>query len=381
MPAVGFEEKTKYTELCVTIRRCLPIWQQWWELAFFTYQDQNYGRSMHSQVQRKTPLKQWVDVDQEYWFSTRALLILFCGWRLHRRPREWRQVAHAVFLHILEACCPRDALASLDITDVSDRSSVLCSEVADGALCIHLQRWLDLVSTLDGHCIFRKVADAVSNLFTLSACGACGKHLGDLAMAIADIIDSSTACWDDTTDTPENTEGIWLLGRNGKRRRADPHIKFDVQTSKDTLSNGGGTAALLRVRHKASKLSTSQWPTQWLSQVQAACHLTARTTQVFHSALDASKLGEPALEVLLHLMWSSVSRQCLPLPPQVFPSEGTRVVGFSVVKTEFRKTCAHTLPKVGVSCKNTISKRPALFLCSRYESCKDRIRRRESCKD
>ena len=133
---------------------------------------------------------------------------------------------------------------------------------------------------------------------------------------------------------------MWLVGPSGtKRRRADPFLKDRVALEANAQSSSRGAGAELKAADKVSTSLQSKWTIERLCFTQAACHLSARVgSRVFHSTFDASRIGEPALDLLMHLVWSHAGQVTLPLPPAVpakikpLPIEISRTRGLQKVK-------------------------------------------------
>lgn len=81
----------------------------------------------------------------------------------------------------------------------------------------------------------------------------------------------------------------------------------------------------------ANSVNIAQWRETRMCQIQAAGHLVCANSQIFASCLDASRIGQTALDIVLHCLWVP-SKGSLALPPAVSLGFGMGVGG--TVKTE-----------------------------------------------
>ena len=89
-------------------------------------------------------------------------------------------------------------------------------------------------------------------------------------------------------------------------------------------SSSQGSGALIRADSVLSTTVLDKWAIGWLAQMQTQCHLAAKRSMVFSSAFDASYIGEPAQDLLLHCCWAEGLQRLLPLPPVVFQPKQSR---------------------------------------------------------
>ena len=130
-------------------------------------------------------------------------------------------------------------------------------------------------------------------------------------------IDRRTGEWGDS-DLLRN-KNIMLDGPSesatNKRRRADPHLKFLAASS-------GQTAEVARRYNITSGNSARDWEEEFLCQHRCATLLSCTGFNwTVSSCLDAARVGRPAREILLHLLWDHKHNVAMVAPPQVARSE------------------------------------------------------------
>ena len=199
-----------------------------------------WGRSAHSLSFRNTPLRDMVDAEQEYWLNSAAMLACLCGWTVHRRPKTLRVRIRTVLALLLRECCSMDVVVAIDVAKVLPHHLAECPSVVGGASCDHIKEWQAQHSHDEAGDLFDRIASSMGRLAGAIGCQACGAHFGMLLTIIAGIIDDSCTTWNDP-DVPCNSEGVWLEGRTGKKkRRVDPFVKQEIQTQRDCLSRPSG---------------------------------------------------------------------------------------------------------------------------------------------
>ena len=101
----------------------------------------------------------------------------------------------------------------------------------------------------------------------------------------------------------------------GKKRRRAEHRGRDAIASQSASSAVGiGAAALASGVAEVQRVHDLFKCTK-MCEYLAACHLTGKLSSVYSSAFDAARIGQPALELLLHTCFSHTCCGSLVLPP------------------------------------------------------------------
>ena len=146
-----------------------------------------------------------------------------------------------------------------------------------------------------------------------------------MSEAIAQIIGERWPEW----GTPISlvAEGIWLPGVSGKkRRRSDAHARMQVAQAPSSSSRGPAATALST--GTADGRQVARWREQLMCGAQAAAHLAFKAPAILSTALDATRLGQPAVDMLMHVVFRSPGDCSLVLPPSACPLATVRTSVF-----------------------------------------------------
>lgn len=316
LPACGYIWRNKWTRVCDYIKELLPTWTIWWSLAGLE-SESCFGKSCQSVAATEgSSFQDFAAAEQEFWCSTPALLTCLAHLCHHRRAADDKALCKGVLRSLLERTCPLGALLETGLSDMAEATKAECdTEPKVHGSCPCAQNWqqglvgVQLVS--HSSCV-----DALVNLARLAHCKACMKHLGMMSEAIAQIIGERWLEW----GTPISlvVGGVWLPGLSGKkRRRSDAHARMQVAQAPSSSSRGPAAAALST--STADGRQIARWREQLMCGAQAAAHLAFKTPAILSTALDATRLGQPAVDMLMHVVWRSPGYCSLVLPPSVCP--------------------------------------------------------------
>ena len=91
----------------------LPTWTAWWTLCGLC--SEHFGKSRNSLKHAGASMASMLDAEQEYWVSTKALLVLMVHWPRFRKNMSDKSKSSVVGISLLKKVCPRDALLALEL--------------------------------------------------------------------------------------------------------------------------------------------------------------------------------------------------------------------------------------------------------------------------
>jgi hypothetical protein len=310
VPAVGYLSHPKSDALHKFIKVQLPLWNSFWASIGLNV-SLVFGRSSHGDSHRLHGDRDDGDNEREYWFTTTSLLATLSFWLEHRRGAENKDLVATVFSLLLERACTRDFLLSLDVTSVSQDCLNLCAEHPDlNGQCSCLQDVL-LSHQASQDNLHRTLASFMGILSRHGECATCMKHLGKLVSSIASNIEERFDVWADLN--LKEAHDISLAGGAGKKRkRLDSHAVSQVV---DALSDPHGKP--LGSLPTISAAALNRAAVKHCCVLQASSHLTFKHGGTVTSMFDGVRLGSPAYELLLHVLWHHDKFRSTVLPPAV----------------------------------------------------------------
>jgi hypothetical protein len=316
LPACGYIWRNKWTRVCDYIKELLPTWAGWWSLAGLEFAS-CFGKSCQSVAATAgSSFHEFAAAEQEFWCSTPALVVCLAHQCSHRKAVADKALCKGVLRLLLERTCPLGALLQTGLGDMAEATKTECDEgpKVHGS-CPCAQRWQQglVAAQLVSHSSF---VDALAKLAKLAHCKACMKHLGVVSEAIATIVGERWLEW----GTPIGLvpEGVWLPGLSGKkRRRSDAHARLQIAQAPSSSSRG--PAAIALSTGAADGRQIARWREQLMCEAQAAAHLAFKAPAILSTALDATRLGQPAVDMLMHVAWRSPGGCSVVLPPSACP--------------------------------------------------------------
>ena len=309
LPSAGYEWHSKNTQVHRLVRECLSTWQAWWTLA--SCPESIFGRSRVS-LQGTGDLETAsaaADAEQEYWVTTQGMLVLLAHWCRKRKRIEDQRRCRCLLRMLLRQTCPPSLLSSIPVTD---SEAGFCEGSPAGVICTHEGQVERSVQGAAGDPVER-VATCLEEQATFVQCPRIMAHLGTVTANLSTIIASSPAAWGrDLT-----LERSWLPGLSEtKRRRADPHLKQKVSTSSSSTSRSAAATAV--AAGSLAKRQVTQWREGQLATLQATAMMRwHKKPAILSSVLDASRLGKPSREYLLHCAFDATGSCSYVFPPAV----------------------------------------------------------------
>jgi hypothetical protein len=316
LPACGYHWTNKWTRVCDTVKGLLPTWTAWWSLAGLSLES-CFGRSARSVASTPGTIFHELSVaEQEFWFSTPALLTCLANQCNHRKALADKARCKGVLQSLLERTCPLDALLHARLGDMAEATKAECdAEPKLNGSCHCCQPWQHSFVGVQLHS-HRSLVDVLVNLAKLAHCKACMTHVGLVSQAIAMIIDGRRLEWG--TPISLTIEGAWMPGLSGKkRRRSDAHAR--EQVAQAPASSSTGSAATVLSTATADGNQVRRWRDQLMCGLQAAAHLAFKAPAILSTALDATRLGQPAVDMLMHVVWRFPGGCSVVLPPAACP--------------------------------------------------------------
>lgn len=315
-PTVGYEWTSKNTAVDDRLVDQEPSWRSLL-LACRLEPSAHLGLSMHSLRKRKAPQADLLVAEQEHWLSSTALLLLLLGfWPLYRRRAADKARCKAAAKLFLSSTCDRDRLLAVDFLEVSSADALCCvSPARINGRCSCLVGWLTAsTGELQHHSdLYGAIVDLFIGLAGIDECLSCKAHVGSLCARLATVVDDSRCEWGRGWTAKTCTR---LTSAKGRRCRADPHTKELVVAGTDPHSQRRGDAQALEAM---GELGTSRagWEDQLLTELMASGHLICKRPSTISSAMDASRIGQPAVDMVVHAAWHHAAQGLIPLPPAV----------------------------------------------------------------
>jgi hypothetical protein len=313
--AAGYTATSKFTSCHARVSDQEAMWKAAFEALGFAVSD-HFGYSRQALSQRRSGELQLDDGDaeQEYWVSTIGAIVLFIFWHTYRKGPKLKEQCLQMLRELFDKTVLSTFVASLPLDGPTEDTKRLCDLHAVGSCCSCVALLLADRAWLDGS---TRPQQQLASLMVLLNCRrhclACISWLGELIRQVAGHIDSRPEAWGDKNLL--KSDSIWMAGCSGsKRRRADPHMKYIVATS-----GASSTSELARSHGLASTQGALHWEAEALSQMRSTAILQSQIcTQTVSSCLDAARVGRPAEDYLLHLMWDHVLQSTIVAPPQAF---------------------------------------------------------------
>ena len=310
--SVGYTE-TAGNKIKDIVKHQLPTWTAWWTLCGLGLE--HFGKSRNSLKHAGASMGELMEAEQEYWVSTRALLILLVHWPRFRKNQVDRAKSAAVATSFLRKVCSRDAVLALELGVVDPGSLGACLQQGRHVgKCSCVSEWLgrqEQVQAGNAHAGFFEICCAMSKL---AHCSTIMLHLGSLLAKVADSIDDSKATWCSGT-LADAIQASIAVGSSGKKRRVDPHLKEQVASIASSAIAGSSPIQAMVGLGAATSKDLAHWQEARMGQLQASAHLACTVAPcVISSAFDASRIGTPSSEVLVHVV-QTLSGKSIVLPP------------------------------------------------------------------
>ena len=316
--SAGYTCRSHRTKVCSIVRGQAPQWVQMLR-SFGWVADQCYGASMRALLPRPGEVNDdsFQRAEQEYWVTTKTVLALLLLWKSTRRDLSMRAQINAVASTFLQACAPVEACAVPSPQSASGAELAICEVGFDEQLgqcvCVSLYT-ADLEEVQQNDTPQVIFWHALLLLHRRRECPRIRQMLGNALASVATMIDASSKAWG-SHDLLKSRCVVFRNG-NGKRTRADPHVKEIALESAVKTRRATNTQGCLRAHLLADASQARRWREEALAALQAASRLTNAVPGIVSMCVDAAAIGNPAKELMLTLQCTWPRRETVVLPPQ-----------------------------------------------------------------
>ena len=335
------------------------MWKAAFEAMGFIASD-HFGYSRQSLAQRGLSDHQLDDADaeQEYWVSTAGAVVLLLFWRSYRKSPKQKEQCAQMLRMILDRTVLADFISSMPLDGPTEEMKQLCDLGAVGSCCSCLTALLAEKAWLDAPRPQQHLASLAVMLNDRRHCLACVSWMGELIRQVAGHIDGRPEQWGNKNLL--KSDSIWMAGCSGsKRRRADPHMKYMAVTP-----GASSTSEVARSHGLARTQVALRWEEEMLSQMRSTAILHSQgSTQTLSSCLDAARVGRPAEDYLIHLIWDHKLQATMVAPPQALKPEQNDVASpVSLLRRMFDYLWKILVPcAAGIPMCSRIHHRPTSF--------------------
>jgi hypothetical protein len=265
--------------------------------------------------------------------STAAFVLLLLHLREKRRCADERECCRMLLNTLIAEIADRDScIEFLDDASILARQVVGdCGDSVGGQPCIHmLNSWCSPEAVPDDHgaCVASRLFVAYGARDT---CGAMGHTLAPMLSGLAVLLDECVP----RHEYPDDPLEVSLL-RGKKRLLAVDEDFSQAMSAAVHAGRAPHCAALARSTLKIGVKSASNFSGRQLCLVQASAHLTFAVGGDLSVALDASRVGNPAVETMVLAAYSTVADRGVALPPQDFLAEQQKAYNKRVVECMWR---------------------------------------------
>jgi len=322
IPSLGFPEKGSQK----VWRHLGDNWQRWsLDLGLANLDKKDHmGLSRHALEQKHKQAGQLIDVEalefaeQEHWVSTSGLLVLLAFLPIRRRVVAAREQADCVGNRFLSMVLHPDDIQELLTMGIPAEAKGVCEQTlaGEGGVCECLQELLrrpgvpDHRSGMPQDFLHKKL------VWLARGCPCMGARawLHRLVSQCAAVIDQCVERWGDK-GWHKNPSAFHQSGV--KRKRADFHIKQLVLASEVQSGAASSSASAVKSLGSVSASQGIRWRQSEMAAYRAATRLSFQETMQIGVAVDATRLGKPAKELLMGAVTTHSKQLHAVLPPQV----------------------------------------------------------------
>ena len=311
--ACGYQSTSKHTSCCAHVREQ----QDYWKGALSAWGvdvDEHFSRSRHAlSLRGDISAANEGDTEQEYWVSTIGVFVLLVFWQSYRKTAQCKDLCMLMCNMVANRCADPATCSTLVSQPPGEAIQSRCDRQVSNGCCSCMTKLLqerpwDMPTASPQEqlvALLRVLNDA-------RHCLACVGWLTKLSCVIAEHIDQRAEQWGNRNLL--KSEGIWIEGTTGaKRRRADAHMKYQA-----VMAGATHTSAVARQHGLANTSVALRWEEEALSQLRSTSILAASASSrgVVSSCLDAARIGRPAQDFLIHLLWDHTIGATIVAPPQ-----------------------------------------------------------------
>lgn len=258
----------------------------------------HYGASMCNLSRGSSDAAAAHNAEQEFWFSTSALLACLAHWSHHRKEVSDKARCDWVGLRVLDACMGEDT--SIDTSGIPPELLQACTKepIDQNGKCRCAQFDLASAKGMGTPCYFERLWYQMRLLFKYKACPTLGKFLGMKLLEVSGVVDGQVDTWGDfdwTTRAAARMEG------DKKRRRTDPRLRdFVVRAAPQRGDHQTPASVNKSLSSPASASSVSDCKAKELSALRASMHLTFNKSTCVSLIFDGIRFGNPSKEYLVN---------------------------------------------------------------------------------
>jgi hypothetical protein len=255
-------------------------------------------------------------VEKECWLSTCVVPNLLAWWIVHRRSNDYKlEVRRALETFLASTVQGSVADDLLDRQPLPEEATLCSTEPVVNGVCVCMRGIIEnaLFQNVE-HSPQQLCASFLEELLMQSNCGCALAVARRVSTGLADDIESHRNSWGKSDLTKESD--AWLHGFSGvKRRRANPHLKQQCVLDGDRTAPEIARSSGLQ---KSNAGTAKGWVTNWLSGMRGTCLVSSdQFSGTLSSCFDAARLGRPAKDYNVHLLWDHSRRELQCPPPKV----------------------------------------------------------------
>lgn len=199
----------------------LPCWEAWWVQC--RLMGPTFGRSARSSGARGEVRQQAHEGEQEFWFSSQALLCCLIFWPHYRKEARQKNLATAILRLFLELTLGIDDLRGVGAIQLDAESAALCDRAGADGPCRCFQQWRHAAPAWAPTSMHESaVAILLSASASALACPTIAALLGKYISHLVKRVHASFETWGVMADATSIDRQLGISGK--KRCRADPFL-------------------------------------------------------------------------------------------------------------------------------------------------------------
>lgn len=309
--------------MCRFMRQERPVWIADLVRCSFQPSERHFVESRRMHVHHKRPMDE--HVHDEVAVSTGCMMVILLRMAESRRSRKVRTMSKAVlevFVSLLLGSSAKDFATLMPPDGCTQRCDIGVPQGDDDAdgdephgACVHLRMLGHKMRRLDVNGVPPHVflVGLAQQLFAEGVeCGACSQWCSDLLRRLADAMDHGNFASKWSTDAKKHG----LLPGGQKKRRIDEDLR--KQVSVDVVA-AGLTSSAGRWCQTTGELSQQLGDTfdnRSCREYLASGAMSMWGHRFYSIAFDASRIGQPAVDANIYLLWSMDGGYGMWLAPQ-----------------------------------------------------------------
>lgn len=240
-----------------------------------------------------------------------AFLIIIAG-ASHSRERRVR--GDALLRAWAGRLVPPGDVCPESLQIIASQSASACSFDPDSrGICSHMATALPAEGLADGTMVWRYLSCCLVRLYGMSKdCEAALASFISIVGTLADKIDKLVV----DMPAPQDILKMELLRGTKRKLRVDEEYKLEVGNGLVCKKRVHSGAQYVKATGDFGESAPRKWEGTTMLQYRAAAMDTCTKGQVVWVASDGSRVGQPAEETLVSLLWDQASDRGIVLPPQ-----------------------------------------------------------------